>query len=532
MAIRGQSAEPRINRTFPIALRPGTVTEITFFGEHLANLPAVWTSFPATAERIKSTASEAIFKISVETNVPVQLGGIRLVGTNSLSNLHLMLVDDLPTLRKESSRKETPQAILPGVAIEGAVEELAADFFSFPARKGQEFSIDILAHRLGSALDPLLRVLDFSGKELVYSLQATEPNGDPRIRFVAPASGKYTIELRDVGYRGGANHFYRLRFGGFPIITAPYPPVIEQGSQPHLILLGPSVNGIPAPVLGPFSSAANLVHFIPLAAKASGGFGSGFAQLGISDSPQFIEREPNDKPTEAAKITLPIGLNGRFERRGDQDFYEFEAAKGDRLVFEGSTRRLGSACDLSMRLTDSTGHDIAESNNTSSQDGFLEYTLESAGTYRLIVQELTGASAPDFVYHIDAKRQAGGFELIADSDRAEPSTNGAVTVSLSCHRDHYDGPIMLSVRGLESCRLGNAVIPEKKTNTQLRIFVDSLPLSRLAVQVIGEATIHGKSFKVRAGTIPALHKTWPMMVYPPEQFNDWIWITPTRLREE
>ncbi len=227
------------------------------------------------------------------------------------------------------------------------------------------------------------------------------------------------------------------------------------------------------------------------------------------------------------KVKLPIGVNGHFNKPNDRDYYEFNAEKGDRLVFSAKTRSLSSACDVSLRLFDAKGTQIAESTNTTASEGLLIRAIEAPGTYRLLVEELTGAAAPDFIYHVELKRQSRGFNLSIDNDRGEKSTNGAVAVTVYCQRDRYDGPIKLSLRGLDECRVENDVIAQKKTNTTMRIFLPASfqPGQVSAVRVVGEAIIAEKPYTATASTIPALRKAFPMILYPPAQLDGLVWLS-------
>lgn len=517
---------PRITRSVPTAAAPGQTVEITFTGERLDSMTSLWTSFPSNGEKIKSSRNEAVFQLTVASNVPVQVGAIRLVGTNLLSDLFLLTVDDLPTVRKTGAKKEKPQALEAGTATEGTVEELATDYFTFSAKKGEQFSLDLLARRLGSTLDPLLRILDKSGKELVYSLQFNEPNGDPRIRFTAPEAGTYSLELRDVSYHGGGNYFYRLRCGKFPLITTPFPPELERGARPAVKFVGPAVDGLPTPKQLVAWNAFE--DFVPLSARLKGVAGSGFSVLRLSDLGQVQETEPNEKPAQATRISLPTGINGRFEKARDRDYYQFTAEKGQRVTFDAKTRSLGSACDVSLRLVDSANAQLAESANTTASEGSVSAKIEKPGNYFLIVEELTGASGPDFVYHIDAKLRSAPFSLAIENDKGEKSTNGAIAIHVSCARDHYDGPISLSVKGLDGCRLENSVIEKKKTNATVRVFLpESISAGEVALlSVQGKATIGDSTYTTSASTMPAIRKAFPMLVYPPERFDGFVWMIP------
>jgi len=131
----------------------------------------------------------------------------------------------------------------------------------------------------------------------------------------------------------------------------------------------------------------------------------------------------------------------------------------------------------------------------------LAGTYSSGGrTDRLLVEELTGAAAPDFVYHIDIKPNPPGFTLSTENDTVEKTTNGTVAINVSSIRDRFEGPITLSVKGLAGYLVENAVMKQKKTNSMtLRILLpQSLPAAQVAVGYIqGEATIEDKNVFTR-----------------------------------
>ena len=523
---RGATGE--IIRSAPSAIGPGRTTEVAFAGDRMQGLTNSWTSFSCKSEFVKSSGKEAIFRLTVASNVPVQIGAVRLAGSNALSTLALLMVDDLPTFSKTNATKTSPQSLTSGTAIEGRVGELQSDCFSFQAKKKESFSIEILAHRIGSALDPLLRIIDAKGNELVYSLAFNEPNGDPKIRFVAPEAGSYVMELRDVSYRGGEAYFYRMRFGKFPLVTATFPPVVQRGKLPKLELTGPAIDRANASPAATSTSGEQTA--VPISAQFAKVPGFGFTELLVSDLPQVMEKEPNDTPAQATPIALPVGVNGRFEKQGDRDYYVFSATKGDHISCLARTRSLGVPCDVSLQLFDSENKSAAESKNTGSDEGMLSATIEKSGQYRLLVEELTVAGRPDFVYHVSIESKPPGFSLTVGEDYAQLSSNGIVTLNVSCLRDGYNGPVTLKVHGLDNAQTGGSTIAAKKTNTVLTISLPQSAQNHASVfTLFGEGT--NASAAVPASTIPALRKSFPNLLYLPEQLNGLIWIPPIQTTE-
>jgi len=63
---------------------------------------------------------------------------VQLATTNGISNLHLFMIDDLPSVSKSGTNKNSASAQrlnLP-VAVDGACEELGFDYYQFHDRKG------------------------------------------------------------------------------------------------------------------------------------------------------------------------------------------------------------------------------------------------------------------------------------------------------------------------------------------------------------------------------------------------------------
>jgi hypothetical protein len=90
------------------------------------------------------------------------------------------------------------------------------DVYGLTLREKQVVVIEVMARRLGSRLDGVLRIVDAGGKELASNDDAV--GKDPRLSFTAPAAGEYFLEVRSLSGRGGDDYFYRLH------VTDPAPP--------------------------------------------------------------------------------------------------------------------------------------------------------------------------------------------------------------------------------------------------------------------------------------------------------------------
>ncbi|MSU37267.1 MAG: hypothetical protein EXS36_19665 [Pedosphaera sp.] len=183
---------PIVQSVFPLGGRSGTKTLFQLSG---AALPAnsAWLDL-----RTKGSPVAARFAFDHQLTNPVRIE-----------------VDNLPEyLERDPQQKSLPQAtvdipaVLNGrIGVPGDVDE-----WPFRARKDQQLELDLRARRLGSPLNPVLTLLDASGRELAKNDDLSDEETDSRLTFKVPADGTYLarVEERYVG-RGGTRFSYRLR---------------------------------------------------------------------------------------------------------------------------------------------------------------------------------------------------------------------------------------------------------------------------------------------------------------------------------
>ncbi|HTD65452.1 MAG TPA: PPC domain-containing protein [Candidatus Limnocylindria bacterium] len=505
-------AAPDIDSISPLALRPGVPGELKFSGNDLSEATNVWASFPAKLESL----GEGAFHITPLASHPVGIGAVRLFGSNGVSPVALVMLDDLPTASESSTNKtrEAAQRVEFGSAIDARCEELSYDWFKVRVNKGQRVAVEVVAMRLGSRLDSVLRVVNAAGRELARNDDVPGLRADSFLTFTALDTGDYFVEVRDVNYGGGSEFFYHLRIGDFPLATAAFPVAAEQGSKHSFRLAGPSGD-----IGGMVATATTNSAVVPLAIK--GPVGSTFAAALTSATREIVEVEPNDTAKKATEVSLETGVNGRFDRANDRDCYEFSARKGDRMEFRAATRSLGAPCDLLMQLESTDGQRLGRSNPSAADEGVLTHAFASNGVYRLIVEEAIGAFGPNMVYRI-ASRRAAGFALSLDTDTFNAAPGKDVDLKVTVTRGDYKGAVTLALDGLAGALvLTNNVIAEGKSNVTMKVTVPEtfLPGTWTPFGVTGTAKRNGQEVRVRASTAPALRKRWQLMLYPLAEFD-------------
>jgi hypothetical protein len=101
------------------------------------------------------------------------------------------------------------QVELPGT-IHGHIDPPGEqDRYMFAAQQGDRITAQIRAASLGSALTPVLKVLDEAG----FTLAETAASPDSQVSFVAPAEGNYYLAVSDAHRRGGLSYRYELELG-------------------------------------------------------------------------------------------------------------------------------------------------------------------------------------------------------------------------------------------------------------------------------------------------------------------------------
>ncbi len=103
-----------------------------------------------------------------------------------------------------------PNAIPVPVGISGIVSAPDdADYFRFPAKKGQPLLVKVTARSQGSLIDPVVAICDATGKEL-QRLDDQGDKRDPELTWNPPADGDYLLTVTDLHHRGGPRFYYHV----------------------------------------------------------------------------------------------------------------------------------------------------------------------------------------------------------------------------------------------------------------------------------------------------------------------------------
>jgi hypothetical protein len=521
------AAPPQITQFDPLALAPGKTVDLAIRGQNLQDARTLWTSFAARCEFVatddESTkkGEKLVCRVTVPRGEQVGFGAMRLVTSEGVSNPILVMLDDLPTVPEASDNHtiEQAQPIDWPIAVDGQGDPVQEDWFRFHAAAGQQISFEVVSQRLGSKLDPVLRLLAADGKEVIRLDDAESSGGDSRFAHSFESDGEYLLALKDVRHAGGNELRYRLRVGSFPLVTAVYPAGGRSGAVMSFGLGGNETEQSTVHVELPDTGTARRI--VSFGVPSAGAGGSGWFQVEANPGSETLEREPNDSLAEATPTQVPGALNGRFDKAGDRDHFKFQAKKSQRVHCAARTRELGSACDLYMSLHKSDGSQIAEARQE--RQTVLDADISEDGEYVLAVEDLLVGGTAGHVYRIDVSDTYSGFALYAEQLQYSAPQGGTFVVKVLAQRRGYNGPIELAIEGL-----GEGVALEGNTfdgaETLLKITLPtSISQGELRhATIVGKAKVGEQTVEVQANQHEPLTAMFPNALSLPTQLEDAI----------
>ncbi len=437
---------PRLLTVMPMGGQVGTKVEVTITGENTENVSELMFSTPKiTAQPV--TGSENKFTVSIAADAPVGVYDARVMSRLGVSSARAFSANKLPevTRTKANNSVETAMTLPLGTICNATMTKRSVDFYAFQGVKGKRVAVDCAATGIDSRLTPVLILADAKGGDL----KVNRTGGV--IDFTPPADGTYLIKVSDLTYQGGERLFYRLALQE----------VAGSGPAPRQ----------------PQTQTVSAMSWPP---------------VGLAATAKINENEPNNKPAEAQKITLPCDIAGSFFPAADVDTFEFTAKKGETWWVEVASERLGLNTDpfvLVQQVKANGGKetltDVAElydiappmkvTSNGYSYDGPPydagspdvngKFEIKEDGTYRLQVRDLFGGTRSDAnnVYRLLVRQAAPDFSLAAwavhmtlrNGDRASLSKPMALRAGetrafevVVQRRDGFDGEIEIGMENL------------------------------------------------------------------------------------
>jgi hypothetical protein len=209
-----------------------------------------------------------------------------------------------------------------------------------------------------------------------------------------------------------------------PRLNSIFPCGARQGTSVDCVVAGGELQGatglyfshagITAQAVGPNKFKVSVARDVPVGqydVRVVSPLGlSNFRAFVVSDWPEVVEKEPNNEPASAQRVSLPVVVNGRMDGGTDIDHYVFTAKKGERILINCWAWRIDSQMDGTLMLFDAKGKELAYNGDYYGKDPFLDFTVPADGDYTLKVWDFVYGGGNDYFYrlqigalpHIDA----------------------------------------------------------------------------------------------------------------------------------
>jgi len=482
------AAAPVITELQPRGAERGHAFKLTIVGRDLgtgarvvSTLPATFTALniPPSADGMMSfPGRSAAFLVEPKPEAVPGVYPIRIESSKGISNVLLFSVGTFPEVTEEESLPyakpnsndsiETAQPIQSTpVTVNGTLRGAERDVYRVSGKAGERRVFEVEARRCGSAIDPVLRILDGNGKQLAHSDDAPGSGLDARIDFTFPREGNYYVEIHDARFSRQAQDFYRLKMGSYSYAEGIFPLGGRRGEITGVTLFGSDLK----------ADVKTSVDLRTLAPETR------FARVALPDSPALpLIFAVSDLPElmEPIQGTLPVPsvVNGRLSKAGEVDRYKVRVDPGDKLLFELQARELGTsriegvitAFDAAGKKLDSAGdkplpEDVFAVQGTSrtSNDPFLNLTVpKDVHEITIAVEDLAERGGPFYAYRLITRLQAEDFQLSIGSAYANIPAGGTVMINVFADRRGYDGPIQITIPDLpKGYILDGGIIPRE-----------------------------------------------------------------------
>jgi len=479
---------PFITELQPRGAERGHAFKLTIVGRDLGTGARITSTLPATFTPVNSPPSpdgmmtspgrSAAFLVEPRPEAVPGVYPIRIESSKGISNVLLFSIGAFPEVTEEESLPyakpnsndsiETAQPIqFTPVTVNGTLRGAERDVYRVFGKAGERRVFEVEARRCGSAIDPVLRILDGNGKQLANSDDAPGAGLDARIDFTFPREGNYYVEIHDARFSRQTQNFYRLKMGSYSYAEGIYPLGGRRGEITGVTLFGSDLKADVKTTVD-LRTLAPEMRFARVSLPDSPALPLMFA---VSDLPELME------PIEGL-LPVPSVVNGCLSKAGKVDRYKVRVEPGDKLLFELQARELGTsrlegvltAYDAAGKKLDSAGdkplpEDVFAIQGTSrtSNDPFLNLTVpKDLHEITIAVEDLAERGGPFYAYRLITRRQAEDFQLSIGSAYVNIPAGGTAMINVFADRRGYDGPIQIALPDLpKGYNVDGGIIPRE-----------------------------------------------------------------------
>ena len=449
--------DPALSVVSPPGFQQGTTVEAVFSGARLGDVRELLFYEPGIEVKKLAKVNANQFKAELAISPQCRLGihAVRAVTATGISNLRTFTVGALPLVNEKEPNSEfdKPQAVSLDSTVIGVAQNEDVDFYVVEAKKGERITVELEGIRLGyTFFDPYIAILNEKRFELARSDDFPLLRQDCLCSIVAPADGKYIVEVRESSYGGNGNCRYRLHVGRFPRPIAVYPPGGRPGQSLQVHYRDATGRewtdqvALPTDVNGTYE----------LFAKDELGVAPSPNRIRVVDLSAVDEKEPNNAFGEATAATVPGAFHGRIDKPGDVDYFKFAAKKGQRFDIRVYARKvLRSPIDTVLYIRRAKNGSVVASNDDSGgPDSYVRFAAPEDGEFLVQISDHLGQGGPDYVYRVEATPVAPALTMTIPERFRYVSTvvpvprGNRMAILVSAARRDFGGELAISFPGL------------------------------------------------------------------------------------
>ncbi len=500
----GQTSYPMISHVTPVAVQRGKTVEVmvegtmNFHGVHTLLIEGKGVTAEVIAPPpVKGDALPVVrtvkLKVAVAPDAPLGVREFRLASTLGISTLGQLLIADDPVVLEAANNNthSKAQPIVVPCVISGRIEAAEdVDCFRFQAKAGQTITCEVFCariedkiHDLQKHADPLIALYDKEGRELASSDDAIF--ADPLMSYTIKQDGEYVLQIRDAKYDGDLRWVYALAVTDKPYVAQIYPLAMNPGQIVSIEPVGSA--RIVQPRIDFKAPMAPGIHDVQLRV---GKDLTNPATCIVTPLPLMMEQEPNDTPSQANRIPIPCGVNGRIGKKRDLDHFAFKATKGKAIRFEVFARRFGttltSPLDSMIDVLNAQGAIVASNDDAFGKDSALVFTPNADGEFVIRIRDLNSKGGDGFVYLLEADWAKPDFTLKCDPSKSMIGPGGRAAFFVQLTRANgFTGPVKVEIKGL----------PEQVTVNPL-VIPPAMSQGLLVVSAVPNAAPQGFNFEI------------------------------------
>lgn len=555
--------QPTLTAVFPQGGQQGRSVEVTLTGTNLGTATAVWFSGKGITAEIKEKTGQAavvfngagvsgsipsdaqvLASVMIAPDAPLGIQQIRVVTPYGVSNAGSFVVGNLREIIEEeteeseletSSTMEAAWLALP-VTVNGTIASIDdEDSFTFQLKKDVRLICEVAAQQIGSLLDSYLVLRDANGTEVANSGLGNA--FDSVLDYTALETGKYTLHIRDIRYKGGDGYAYRLSIGELPYLETIFPLGGQRGTENTIAVTGANLDTVESiqVSIGTETQAGEQ----SLRVQTPSGLATNPHPFAIGNWTEMVEIEPNSTTENANAVTTPITLNGKIDKPGDVDWFSFEIEEPQLLVFEVEGNKMSSNLDALLTLygpgkpmegseemansergwETSPAEQVLMVNDdaVSGADARIDWNFEVAGKYSVAIRDLNKQGGETYPYRLNIRPLEPDCQLSVVAlnirnqatamDNPRVSRGSSVILQVDVTRlDLFDGPIRLLCPDIpKTFDVSPTIIGAAQNRAMLTITAPwDAPLGLMPLSIVGVCAVGGRQIERTATPSPIL----------------------------